>query len=303
LENYEDLRKIDESTMDDNAKNELTLNLNLNLSEKKTKFVKNSKAKDESDDYNENDELYSLNEDDNDDDATLHRSENDFSIDEDLSVTGKVHASINQYKQKYLGSVRGLREFRDFLKTTNNGQVFLKFWLDCEFFRDSMQDYDQIENMATRNRLFRDINERFVFPFSDKMHEKVRDNYLEAFGLNHNVFSQIQYDVLRRLRSYWIPRYILNRLRLDGKDFGVYPLPPLTPDLSRQSTYSNSFVTPPKSIVRRIKKKKFVNVSDLNDEQIRYAVFVKIFKMRTWHYLKIDFSTVDLLDLLWKNPQ
>jgi hypothetical protein len=66
----------------------------------------------------------------------------------------EIHASINQYKMKFLGSVNGMNEFNEFLKETN-GYRLLKFWFDCEFYRDSMQDYDQIENMATRNRLFR----------------------------------------------------------------------------------------------------------------------------------------------------
>lgn len=47
-----------------------------------------------------------------------------------------------------------MTEFKEFLKGTF-GHKLIKFWLDCEFYRDSMQDYDQIENMATRNRLFR----------------------------------------------------------------------------------------------------------------------------------------------------
>ena len=66
----------------------------------------------------------------------------------------KLHASINQYKFKFLGSVSGMEEFKEFLKNTI-GYRLIRFWLDCEFYRDSMQDYDQIENMATRNRLFR----------------------------------------------------------------------------------------------------------------------------------------------------
>ncbi len=268
FENHEDLTQADDNNT---AVDKTQIKLNLNFSAKNRSAALSSNTKEMSDDYNEKDELYSLNDDD-DDDATLHH--NEFTYDEDIGMTDKVHASINQYKQKYLGSVRGLCEFRDFLKATNNGEIFMKFWLDCEFFRDSMQEYDEIENMATRNRLFRDINERFIFAFSDKMHEKVRDNYLEAFGLNHKVFAQIQYDVLRRLRSYWIPRYILNRLRISGKDFGTFPLPPLTPDLSRQSTYNNIIVSPPKSLIRRIKNKKTIYVPDLNEEQTRYGVGV-----------------------------
>lgn len=146
------------------------------------------------------------------------------------------HASINQYKLKFLGSVNGMKEFKEFLDNTSGSRLF-RFWLDCEFYRDSMQDYDQIDNMATRNRLFRDINEKYVFTFAKKMHEKVSKNYFAGHGLNHSLFDRIQYDVLRRLRSYWVPRFVLNKLKQKGKDFGAYPLPPLTPDYSRQSTY------------------------------------------------------------------
>ncbi|CAF0839419.1 unnamed protein product [Brachionus calyciflorus] len=160
----------------------------------------------------------------------------DFPENEEFIENVTLHASINQYKLKFLGSVNGMREFRDFLKKTSGFRLY-KFWLDCEFYRDSMQDYDQIDNMATRNRLFRDINEKYVFAFAKKMHEKVSKNYFAGQGLNHSLFDRIQYDILRRLRSYWVPRFVLNKLKLKGKDFGNFPLPPLTPDYSRQSTY------------------------------------------------------------------
>lgn len=150
----------------------------------------------------------------------------------------ELHASINQYKLKYLGSVRGMSEFREFLKDSPTGAVLIKFWLDCEFYRDSMQDYDQIENMATRNRLFRDINEKYVFSFSKKMHQSVSKNYLESSNLNHTIFDNIQYDILRRIRAYWVPRFILSKLKVNGKDYGYsFMLPPITPMYSRQSTY------------------------------------------------------------------
>ena len=55
--------------------------------------------------------------------------------------------------------------------------------------------------------------------------------------MTHNLFDRIQYDILRRLRSYWVPRFILNKLKKIGKDFGSFPLPPITPEYSRESTY------------------------------------------------------------------
>jgi len=57
-------------------------------------------------------------------------------------------------------------------------------------------------------------------------------NYLQANeGLSHHVFSRTQYDVLRRLRSYWLPRFVIHkdadptfqqRLASGKLKFGVY---------------------------------------------------------------------------------
>ena len=57
---------------------------------------------------------------------------------DDIIELDELHASINQYKLKFLSSVKGMREFQEFLKPTS-GDRLLRFWLDCEFYRDSMQ--------------------------------------------------------------------------------------------------------------------------------------------------------------------
>lgn len=70
------------------------------------------------------------------------------------------------------------------------------------------------------------------------MHQKISQNYLDSSSLNHTIFDQIQYDVLRRIRAYWVPRFILSKLKSTGKDYGYsFPLPAITPVFSRQSTY------------------------------------------------------------------
>lgn len=182
----------------------------------------------------------------------------------------KLHASINQYKMKFLGSVHGMAEFKEFLKPTS-GYRLLKFWLDCEFYRDSMQDYDDVENMATRNRLFRDINEKHIFAFASKMHDKISKNYLTSDGqhrLNHALFDHIQYDVLRRLRAYWVPRYILSKLKEKGKNYGSFPLPPLTPDFGRQSTYMSA-PSSSKTISMQQQQNVIKDLEALTDDQKR----------------------------------
>lgn len=34
-------------------------------------------------------------------------------------------------------------------------------------------------------------------------------------GLSHNVFIRTQYDVLRRLRAYWLLRYLVHKEHID----------------------------------------------------------------------------------------
>jgi len=36
-----------------------------------------------------------------------------------------------------------------------NGMDLFNFWLDCETFKDTMADHDEIMKMASRNQLFR----------------------------------------------------------------------------------------------------------------------------------------------------
>ena len=48
----------------------------------------------------------------------------------------------------------GLEELKVFLEGTNGMDLF-NFWLDCETFKDTMADHDEIMKMASRNQLFR----------------------------------------------------------------------------------------------------------------------------------------------------
>ena len=114
----------------------------------------------------------------------------------------------------YLGSRKGMQEFVHFLQTTKGGYDLYRFWMDCEFFNDTMAGLDQIENVVARTRLFRDLNEgKYHLPFMRHLQNKIRRAYAETAGvLTHDVFYQVQYDVLRRLRTYWSARFIIHQL-------------------------------------------------------------------------------------------
>lgn len=107
-----------------------------------------------------------------------------------------------------------MQAFVQFLRTTKGGYDLYRFWMDCEFFKDTMAGLDQIENVVARTRLFRDLNDgKYHLPFMRHLQNKIRCAYSETAGvLTHDVFLQVQYDVLRRLRIYWSARFIIHQL-------------------------------------------------------------------------------------------
>lgn len=54
----------------------------------------------------------------------------------------------------YIFQFDGFEELKTFIENTS-GNNLLQFWLDCENFKDMMEDYDETQINATRNRLFR----------------------------------------------------------------------------------------------------------------------------------------------------
>ncbi|CAF1199278.1 unnamed protein product [Rotaria magnacalcarata] len=129
----------------------------------------------------------------------------------------EIQSSSSQLKYKYLGSFQGMQSFVRFLQTTKGGYDLYRFWMDCEFFKDTMLGLDQVENVAARTRLFRDLNDgKYHLPFMRHLQNKIRRAYSDSSGiLTHDVFLQVQYDVLRRLRMYWSARFIIHRLFQD----------------------------------------------------------------------------------------
>jgi hypothetical protein len=107
-----------------------------------------------------------------------------------------------------------MQSFIRFLQTTKGGYDLYRFWMDCEFFKDTMAGLDQIENVVARTRLFRDLNDgKYHLPFMKHLQNKIRRAYADTAGvLTHDVFLQVQYDVLRRLRIYWSARFIIHQL-------------------------------------------------------------------------------------------
>ncbi|XP_013386604.1 uncharacterized protein LOC106156055 isoform X2 [Lingula anatina] len=128
-------------------------------------------------------------------------------------LEGKHNMTLQQMKEMVLSTLVGFEDLKAFLQDTS-GIHLLNFWLDCEFFKDSMEDYDDMTNMAVRNRLFRDIQDKYKINLTEDAQIQLRKT-ASSSSLSHTIFIRTQYNVLRRLRAYWVPRYLIHKERMD----------------------------------------------------------------------------------------
>ncbi|XP_067682061.1 regulator of G-protein signaling 22-like isoform X1 [Haliotis asinina] len=129
------------------------------------------------------------------------------------NMEGRLRMSLQQMKEQVLGTLSGMEAFRSFLYDTA-GLSLLNFWLDCEFYKDAMQDEDEDTSLETRNRLFRDIQDKYKLNLTQDARNNISKSASNV-GLSHTIFLRTQYDVLRRLRAYWVPRFLLHQERME----------------------------------------------------------------------------------------
>ncbi|XP_052275180.1 uncharacterized protein LOC127874696 isoform X4 [Dreissena polymorpha] len=127
------------------------------------------------------------------------------------NLEGRLKMTFQQLKESTLGTFSGMEDFKGFLWGTA-GRQLVNFWLDCEYFKDSMEKFDAVAIVEERNRLFRDIQDKFKIHLTRDAKEQISKAASNA-SLSHSVFIRTQYDVLRRLRAYWVPRYMLHMER------------------------------------------------------------------------------------------
>jgi len=162
------------------------------------------------------------------DGISLEQTETDM-----RTLEGRLKMTVQQVKERFLGTKKGFEEFRDFLHGTS-GEHLLGFWLDCENYKDTMEDFDDIDNMEVRNANFRDIQDKYKLKLTSDARQQIT-RAASNMGLSHTIFLRTQYDVLRRLRAYWMPRFLLHCDRthsLDADDLDLiepsaHPVPPV----------------------------------------------------------------------------
>ncbi|XP_065942872.1 regulator of G-protein signaling 22 isoform X9 [Magallana gigas] len=157
-------------------------------------------------------------EDEPDPDGRVYVSFQDERVSEEQTETdvknmeGRLKMSLQQLKEQVLGKQNSMEGFKEFLSDTA-GIHLLNFWLDCEYFKDAMENFDEIVNMDIRNRLFRDIQDKYKLNLTEEARDQITKASCNS-SLSHTVFIRTQYDVLRRLRAYWVPRYLIHMERL-----------------------------------------------------------------------------------------
>ncbi|CAH8498718.1 unnamed protein product [Schistosoma bovis] len=141
---------------------------------------------------------------------------------------------MQQLKELLLSSRDGMKDFMAFLVTTN-GIHLVDFWLDCEAIKmiSSMQN-SSYESIKLKFNLLRDLEDRYLLQLTSKAREKlftsintISDYFLTnrhnknnnpnesyLYQLGNMMFDCVQYDCLRRLRYYWLPRWLLHWERI-----------------------------------------------------------------------------------------
>uniref|UniRef100_A0A1I8GIC0 RGS domain-containing protein n=1 Tax=Macrostomum lignano TaxID=282301 RepID=A0A1I8GIC0_9PLAT len=125
---------------------------------------------------------------------------------------------FDRLKELMLANRQGVQEFFEFLRPTA-GLHLVDFWLDCEFYKDTALERSDADNRQTRGRLLRDLQDKYRLRLTEEAKAQMR-NAANDHQKANSILLRTQYDVLRRLRSYWLPRYIIHKEReLTGQTF------------------------------------------------------------------------------------
>ncbi|TGZ60296.1 hypothetical protein CRM22_008606 [Opisthorchis felineus] len=118
-----------------------------------------------------------------------------------------------------------MRDFISFLVPTK-GISLVDFWLDCEAATMSVAHLQISERLRTKFQLLRELEDRYFLKLTPKVRRHLElaidtlsneivkhcqnDEGHLTQRLGELMFERVQYDGLRRLRSYWLPSWILH---------------------------------------------------------------------------------------------
>nr|XP_014430711.2 uncharacterized protein LOC102457038 [Pelodiscus sinensis] len=124
-------------------------------------------------------------------------------------------SALQQRKEEVLGTRAGMDDFKEFLHGTLGIHLF-HFWMDCETVLEHTQCLQagaaQREAQLLCASLCRNLQDKYKLSLSLASQEPTGETRgsMEATVI---VFRRSQYDALRRLRAYWVPRFLLHHQR------------------------------------------------------------------------------------------
>ncbi|KAG5448155.1 hypothetical protein CSKR_200688 [Clonorchis sinensis] len=141
------------------------------------------------------------------------------------SFQQRQHIPFQRLKELLLSSREGMRDFISFLVPTK-GINLVDFWLDCEETTMSVAHLEISERLRTKFQLLRELEDRYILKLTPKVRRHLElaidtlsneivkncqnaENHLTQ-RIGELMFERVQYDSLRRLRSYWLPSWILH---------------------------------------------------------------------------------------------
>nr|XP_016846092.1 PREDICTED: uncharacterized protein LOC103282419 [Anolis carolinensis] len=144
-------------------------------------------------------------------------------------------AALQQLKEDILGTRAGMESFKEFLHGTL-GIHLLDFWIDCEDVMEQIRHLEATGAQKETQMFFlsalRSIQARYMLTVplaSQEQHGETTDTEETAFA----PLSRKQYDALRRLRSYWVPRFLIHLQRTSHFQSRLGPNPGLQKEEER----------------------------------------------------------------------
>ncbi|CAL8096017.1 unnamed protein product [Calicophoron daubneyi] len=132
---------------------------------------------------------------------------------------------LQRLKELLLSSKEGMQDFIAFLVPTK-GITMLDFWLDCETINMNVSKQQPSKRVQVKFQLLRELEDRYALHLNPRARRHLAAasttlaNYLlpTSFGadnllaqkIGEAMFECVQYDVLRQLRAYWLPCWLLH---------------------------------------------------------------------------------------------
>ena len=151
--------------------------------------------------------------------------------------------SLQESKEIIFKNREIMKEFTKFLQGTQ-GETLMNFWIDCEQFRDDMTQFEELETHEIQSKVYLHAFRELLDKYGLKLTNETKTQLINERSDNFSpaIFSKAQYDALKRLRCYWVPRFVIYCQTKAGT-YGTYNLESTGLDIVSKEK-SDKFKTP-----------------------------------------------------------